>query len=111
MQPKKKSRYFWWILTIFFVVYIGYFIAMENGYYETKVNEEVLLTEEEILKFEKDVKEGKEIDIDNYKTSNKVVNNEGLSKIGLTFSTKSEEIMNDGFKELVKILKTLFGGK
>lgn len=108
METKKKSKLFWWILSILFIFYISYYIALQNGYYEYKVHEDVAMTEEQIVAFENDVKNGKKIDVNNYLTEKKTVTNNGLSKIGLEFSTKSEELMSKGINNFIKIISYLF---
>lgn len=110
MQIKKKNKLFWWILTILFIIYIALTIAMKNGYYESKLNEKAVLTEEAIKKFEEDIKNGKEVDIDKYINASSVDYNNKISKAGLTFSKKSEELMTDGIDNLIKFLGYLFGG-
>jgi len=106
---KKKNRLFWWILGILFVFYIGNYIALENGYYETKVGEKATLTAEQIKKFEEDVASGKEIDVEDYLINEVVPNTNSYSKAGLSFSTKVENFMTKGINNIGKILSKLFG--
>ena len=54
-MKKKKHNPVLTILFILFIVYISLFIAGESGYYENKVNEKIVLTNENIKKFEDDV--------------------------------------------------------
>lgn len=82
---------------------------MENGYYETKMRDKATLTSSQIKQFEKDVKEGKEIDLENYVLEEPIPNTNKYSKAGLTFSTTIEGIMTDGISTMIKFLGKLFG--
>lgn len=106
---KKKNKLFWWILCILFIFYIGNYIALENGYYETKLHEKATLTKEKIEEFENDVKEGKEIDANDYLTDTVVPNTNTYSKAGLAFSSTIENFMTKGIGNIMKFLGKLFG--
>ena len=54
------------ILLLLFGSYLVLIFALKFGYYETKEEKVKNLTEKEILKFEEDIKNGKEIDIEKY---------------------------------------------
>ena len=43
MEKKKNNNLFWWILLILFIMYIGYSLALESGYYNTKVKQKAKL--------------------------------------------------------------------
>ena len=66
------------------------------------------LTKEAIERFEKDVAEGKEVDINNYvDTSVKEYNNK-YSSLGLGISTAIDKGVNKSIDFFLKIIKTLF---
>jgi hypothetical protein len=108
-MKKKNSRYFWWLLLVLFVVYSGFTIANETGYYETKLKEKTYMTEKEIEKFEKDVKDGKALDIKEYMKVSTVDNNNTMSDLGETVSHSIEYIMTEGLDRTFKVLGKLFG--
>jgi len=54
------------IILLLFGSYLVLIFAIKFGYYETKEEKVKNLTEKEILRFEEDIKNGKEIDIEKY---------------------------------------------
>ena len=105
---KKKKKPFKTLVGILFVIFLGLYIASVSGYYEAIVGGKVALTKAEQERFEKDVMEGKVVDIENYvlddnkNYSNKFTKmGEGVSKGFITFITK-------GFKGLLDAIKNLF---
>lgn len=63
MKPKKIAKLFIYIILLAFIFS---YVIEESGYYEYNLQSKKNLTEEEIKKFEQDVKEGKDVDIKNY---------------------------------------------
>ena len=66
-KPKSKinknaKRIFYLLIILFFTLYF----ANKTGYYESRLQSKTNLTKEAIERFEKDVAEGKEVDINNY---------------------------------------------
>ena len=62
----KKYRVFRWIFLFFFVIFLTLYFSQLTGYYEFKNYQKMTLTEEQIVQFEQDIKDGKEVDIKNY---------------------------------------------
>ena len=46
MEKKKKNNWFLKIIGVLFVIYLSLTIAINTGYYEAKVNEKTIVTEE-----------------------------------------------------------------
>lgn len=51
---------------ILFFIFLILIFAESNGYYQTKTTKAKILTEEQIKQFEKDIKEGKNLDLTDY---------------------------------------------
>lgn len=81
---KKIFHGFIWILFLSFLVL---YFAQSFGYYENINNKKASLTEDSIKRFEKDVKMGKEIKVDNYVINIKKDYGNKISSFGL-FSSK-----------------------
>ena len=81
MNKKKKSSIFLKILGVLFVVYIALFIANMSGYYESKIRDEVTITDEGIKEFEEKVQNGEEIDITSFLNKDRVDYSSNKSKI------------------------------
>lgn len=73
-------------LTIIFLLIIFFALIIMNytGFYEYKVSKKTALTEDNIEKFEKDIKDGKNVDVNDYLEKEKD-NSNAISK--LTFNT------------------------
>ena len=54
------------ILGFLFIIYIALFIANMSGYYESKIRDQVIVTEEGIKEFEEKIQNGEEIDITSF---------------------------------------------
>ena len=94
-KPKSKinknaKRIFYLLIILFITLYF----ANKTGYYESRLQSKTNLTKEAIERFEKDVAEGKEVDINNYvDTSVKEYNNK-YSSLGLGISTAIDKGVN-----------------
>ena len=62
----KPKKIFNTIIFVLFMLYISFYIASVSGYYEYEKKEETTLTNEKMKEFEKDLKEGKKVDIKKY---------------------------------------------
>lgn len=58
------------VFIFFFVIFMGLFLSSKTGYYEEEAHNKTILTKEQIKVFEQDIKDGKEVDINNYLTAN-----------------------------------------
>lgn len=105
---KKKTNWVMLFLKISLICFAIVLILMENGYYENKKAKEVSLTEENIRKFENDVKANKIIDISNYKLEEEKDYSNGISKFGQKFTDSVGKVIIEGAGGLVDALKSLF---
>jgi len=83
------------------VLIVGFllmFFSSSSGYYEYELNKKSNLTQEAIIKFEQDVKEGKEIDIKDYLDDETKDYRNSFSDIGLKISNKIGSIFSKGVK-------------
>ncbi len=86
------------VLLILFLIYLVIFCSSNTNYYEYSNHKKVLITNEKIEAFEKDISEGKNVNINDYiKEENKDYSN-NVSKIG-------EYISDNIFKVSNKIVK------
>lgn len=88
---KKIFHTFIWILFISFLVL---YFAQAGGYYEELNNKKSSLTEDKIKQFEKDVKMGKEIKVENYVVNIRKDYSNKVSSFGL-FTSK---VFSESFK-------------
>ena len=77
------------------------------GYYDVARNR-TILTEEQIEKFETDVKEGNYIDLNDYLEIEKKDYDNSFSNISLNISNGIDSFLNKGLKTTLKALEKLF---
>ena len=64
---KTITKIFWKFFLMLLIGFTAIYISEATGYYEFEQHNKKVLTEEKIKQFEKDVKEGREIKVENYK--------------------------------------------
>ena len=78
------------VLRIIFLTLVFLFVVLYSasnaGYIDYQARNQMVLTEEQIKKFEKDVKENKPIDIENYVINKEETYNNNLSRLSLKLS-------------------------
>ena len=107
-MKKKNNNPFLTLIFILFIVYVSLYIAGASGYYENKVNEKIVLTEENIQKFEADVKNNKDIDINNYVTKDNKDYSCFASNMGDNISNFVEKLLTEELGKMGKVLKKMF---
>lgn len=84
---------------LFLSILIGFtaiYISQATGYYEYEQYRNAVLTKEKIAQFEKDLEEGKNIDVNEYLTNELPNYENGMSKLGLQISDSLADIVVDG---------------
>ena len=75
-----KSNLLKIILILAFTIFVASYFIEETGYYDYKLQEKMILTNEQIKKFEQDIKGGKEVDIESYLKEQENINEDVLKK-------------------------------
>ncbi len=83
------------ILIFFFLFFVGDFV------YRNKLTTKTILTEEQIKKFEEDVKNGVNIDINDYVVKDKDYQND-VTRVNDTISSLINKVFKQIFKYLLK---------
>ena len=92
------------IIKLFFLILCVFFLSLYFGRYTTDYYEnKKVLTDEAIIQFEKDLKEGKEIVPSHYMTPEKNYQNK-VSSFTLKTSHFIESVFRKGLKTLVRYL-------
>lgn len=99
------NKIFKGILIILVLIFLVMVFTSSSGYYEYELNKKTTLTNEEILKFEKDLKDGKKIDINNYVRSDTKQYDNKVSRLGNNISKKVDGVMSLGIKYLFKYIE------
>ena len=92
------------VLILIVVLFFSLYYSKYSNYYYYE-NQKVL-TDEAIKRFEKDLKEGKEINVNNYIPEQKNYNNK-VSTLGLKTSNFIDKCFNKGLKIFAKYLSKL----
>lgn len=102
MKGKNVARI---IIGTLFVLFIALYFTQTTGYYEFEQKKLTTLTEDQIKLFEKDVKEGKKIDIENYLTHGKKSYDNKISSMSLSLSRRIEKTVTSGLEYLFKAVE------
>lgn len=95
-MKNKKAKLFKMIFILCFISYLTFYVAGQTGYYEYNARKKMTFTKEQIEKFEHDVQEGKNIDIEEYlKNTDKNYQNK-ISKATLSISEGISKITKKG---------------
>ena len=97
---KKKRKIYKMIFLLCFISYLTFYIAGQTGYYEYNARKKMTFTKEQIEQFEQDVKEGKNIDMQEYlKNTDKNYQNK-ISKATLSLSENISKITRKGINTI-----------
>ncbi len=106
MKPKKILKMLFICLIILFS--LAYLIE-KTGYYEYHLQQKKNLTSEQMKQFEKDVQEGKKVDLNQYLEKTVVDYSSSLTRSATAVSLKVNKTINfflkDGLKILEKFIK------
>lgn len=93
-----------WVL---FITFCALYFSQATGYYEYELHKKVAFTEEQIKKFENDVKKGVNIDLNDYlKNQNKYYQN-NISRFGLSISNFIGKNVKKGIQSTFDALSKL----
>lgn len=104
----KKNKIFKALFSLLLIVYLVIYVASSSGYYEYKNYKKMTLTEEQIEKFENDVKEGKEVNVEDYVIEETNVYDNRIAKVGKKLSFMISDtlsgVLSKSFKALSKFI-------
>ena len=97
------------IMFILFIIFLIIYCSSSTNYYEYSNHKKVLITNEKIEEFEKDVSEGKNVNINDYiKDESKDYSN-NITKIGDFISTNILNISNKIIKISYNFISKIVG--
>ncbi|MBQ6281914.1 MAG: hypothetical protein IJK66_00055 [Bacilli bacterium] len=99
-----SEKVFRTVMIFLFVIFLTIYFSNSIGYYEYGMHKKIELTNEEIKRFEDDVKNNKEIDVEDYqKNTIKDYSNE-ISKISLSISNFASKYIKKGINGVFKAI-------
>ena len=108
MAKKKKINIFLKLLLLLFIIYLVLYIVNMSGYYESKIRERTVLTEQKIKEFDELIQNGENVDIDSFLDSESIDYSNGLTHLGDNVTRSLEHTVNETSKVIANILKSLF---
>lgn len=103
----KRERIFKSFMTLLFIGFIGIYISNKSGYNEYDKHKKVELTNAQIQKFEEDVKNNKDIDINDYVGEIKEDYSNGISNLSVNFSNITSKYIKKGITDVFNIINKL----
>ncbi len=105
MKDKKKlNKVLRNFLFLLFFIYVTIFVSNELGYYDYQKTKQVTLTNEQIEKFEEDIKNGIDISIEDYVVDIKKDYQNTLSEASLGFSNFISKTVKKGTESVFNAL-------
>lgn len=105
-----KNKIVLFIFLTFFVFFVILLLAESQGYYKNRNEKAKILTDEQIKEFEKDISEGKDIDIKKYVLyedkdySNEVASN--VYKVSLKLESAIDSVIKMVFSSAADAVKS-----
>lgn len=93
---KKAKIFFKTFFIICFVSFLTFYISLQSGYYEYNSRRKMTFTKEQIEKFETDVKNGNNIDINEYLVNTDKDYQNKISRFTLGISNNISKYMRKG---------------
>lgn len=104
---KKKNKIFKFIFYLFFISFLVIYFSELTGYYEYQNYQRKEFTQQQIKKYEEDIKNGKEVDINEYLAVDTRKYNNNLSKFASKLSDNISNIVNSGVEYTFKYISKL----
>lgn len=108
MEKKKNNHFVIKLLSVLFLIYIALFIANLSGYYESKIRENTIVTEEGIKEFEEKIQNGEDIDVTSFLKNEREDYSNKWSNLGDKVTNNLEGFIVKSFGFVGDIVKSLF---
>ncbi len=107
-KPRKyATKVFRYLLVLSFIAFLTLYLSESAGYYEYANREKNILTEKQIKEFEKDVKDGKDIKIEDYIEKTKIDYGNKASDMGKYVSNTINDGVKKGIEEFFGLLNSV----
>lgn len=112
MDEKTKkilTKVFKKIFLVLLISFTAIYLSEAAGYSEYKQHNKKVMTEEKIKQFESDVKNGKNLNLNDYLVEDKKSYESKISKIGDYMSKEVEKHVVGGLNSMFKFLNSIMG--
>lgn len=86
------------------IIFFGTVLLSVSGYYQTELQKKMILTQEAIDNFERDVKMGKDVNINNYLDIKEKNYDNNFTRSGRFLSKKINNLISNSIKKTLKII-------
>lgn len=104
MKKKKIIKFF---IEVIIIVFIFSYVIQQSGYYEYNLQSKRNMTENEIKKFEKDVKSGKNVDVRDYLNDVSTDYSNNLTETTTSFSLNLNRYLIKAIGNMMNIFSKL----
>lgn len=108
MSDNKNKNIFFKILIFLFLVFSSLMIVLKSGYYETKKQKNVVLTNVKIKEFEEKIQKNEKIDLNSFMKEEPKYYGNKVSELGVNITYKTEKIITKCINVVDTIVKKLF---
>lgn len=105
-MSKKKIQIIKYIFISLFIAFIISYVIEKSGYYEYNLQNKVIMTNEAMAQFEKDLAEGKDVTKEDYVVSTEKDYTSNLTRTTNKVSTKVNQLLKSGIESVFKIVGT-----
>ena len=98
------------VFIIFFLAFIVSYIIERSGYYEYNLQNRMILTNESMKKFEKDISDGKDVTLENYAIPTSKDYSSTLTKKTNKLSVGVNKVLKKGIENIFKLLGSFVKG-
>ena len=95
-----KYKIFKWSFMFLLVIFLTLYFSQLTGYYEYQNYQKMVMTEEQIMQFEQDIKDGQEVDIKDYVVNINRDYDNSLSNLGMNISNIISNTVKNGIIKL-----------
>ena len=107
-MSEKKENVIKYIVKLFIVVifisFLTLYLSQNYGYYQYEQYKKTRFTNEQIKKFEQDIKSGKQVDITDYLDNSDTDYSNKVSDLGLNLSRGIEKTIKKGINKVISLL-------
>ena len=103
-KQKLGNKIFHKVWFILFLIFLTLYISQASGYYESSISKKTTFTNEQIKRFEQDIKDGKNVDIEKYLDNTTKNYQNKLSKTALSFSETISKYTKMGIEKFFSII-------
>ena len=105
-MDKKKIKIVKYIFLSLFITFIISYVIEKSGYYEYNLQNKVIMTNEAMAQFEKDLAEGKDVTKEDYVVSTTKDYTSTLTRTTNKVSIKVNQFLKSGIEGVFKIVGT-----